>query len=141
MNTRKLNIKSLGIFLSIRSLLTAIMIATLAVNGIFCADASPLTVSQTLASSEQNVKNTHENGNPSNVLQPATCASIGEQSPFQEKGFELALYTQFGLQAGLQGDWINALNDKLAQLKYQSRFDKSDNNSLFASYPALRERI
>lgn len=66
---------------------------------------------------------------------------IASQLPFQEKKYELDLYNHFGLQVSLPGNWIEELNERLAQFNYLSTFEKSDDNFLFAAYPHLQEKI
>lgn len=54
---------------------------------------------------------------------------------------ELELYEQFNIHVALENDWINELNNRLAQCNYGNSLQHSSTNSLFVHYPALKEKL
>lgn len=59
----------------------------------------------------------------------------------QERRDELELFKQFDINVGMKGDWIEHLNNKLAEFKYPEVPNELSSNTLFRHHPALQQQI
>ncbi len=62
-------------------------------------------------------------------------------APFEEILFEQDLFSQLKINLTIDSDFIDTLNNKLAQCGYKSLFKYSDSNSLFLAYPKLQTKL
>lgn len=62
-------------------------------------------------------------------------------APFKEKVFEQELFNQLKINFSIDSDFIDILNNQLAQFDYKNLFKYSDTNDLFVAYPELQSKL
>jgi 1-aminocyclopropane-1-carboxylate deaminase/D-cysteine desulfhydrase-like pyridoxal-dependent ACC family enzyme len=74
------------------------------------------------------------------LLAVLVIGNVSAHEFFQDKVLESELFKQFNVQSNMD-NWIDTLNNRLAQCAYPSDFKGSDSNFLFAAYPLLQNTI